>query len=309
MTVTGPFTVTLHVGPPPLQPPPDHVQVVPAPLVAVAVSVTDVPLLKFWLHVPGQLIMPGLLVTFPVPVPDVVTFTVSGCAKVAVTVVLLAMFTVHVVPATLVQPLQLPKTEPAPAVGVRSTDALKLAVHVPGQLMPAGVLATESLAKPAMVTVSICPKVAVTVVLLVILTVHVVPTTLVHPLQPMKTEPPLAAGVRSTDVLKFAVQVAPQLMPAGLLVTVPLPVPTLFTVSVCPKVAVTVVLLVILTVHVVPATLVQPLQPINTEPALAAGVRSTDVLKFAVQVTPQLMPAGVLVTVPTPVPVLFTVSE
>jgi hypothetical protein len=52
------------------------------------------------------------------------------------------------------------------------------------------------------------------------------------PLQPAKLEPLAAAALRVTTVpaLNDAEQVAPQLMPLGLLVIVPLPVPLLLTV-------------------------------------------------------------------------------
>src|SRR5207247_8723951 len=54
------------------------------------------------------------------------------------------------------------------------------------------------------------------------------------PLQPPKVEPAAGAAVSVTAVplAKLAAQVAPQVMPAGLLVTVPAPVPALETVSV-----------------------------------------------------------------------------
>ena len=75
--------VTEHV-PVPVQAPlhPANVE----PDAGEAVSVTAVPLLKFALHVLGQLIPLGLLVTFPLPVPARVT--VNGkvtMLKVAVT--------------------------------------------------------------------------------------------------------------------------------------------------------------------------------------------------------------------------------
>src|SRR5947199_8595665 len=54
------------------------------------------------------------------------------------------------------------------------------------------------------------------------------------PLQPPKVEPAAGAAVSVTAVplAKLAAQVAPQVMPAGLLVTVPAPVPALETVRV-----------------------------------------------------------------------------
>ena len=53
------------------------------------------------------------------------------------------------------------------------------------------------------------------------------------PLQPAKVDPPDAVAVSVTLVpaLKAAVHVAPQLMPAGLEVRVPVPVPALATVK------------------------------------------------------------------------------
>jgi hypothetical protein len=52
------------------------------------------------------------------------------------------------------------------------------------------------------------------------------PVPLQAPPQPVKTKPDAGVGVRVTCVplLKLALQVAPQLMPAGELVTAPLPV-------------------------------------------------------------------------------------
>ena len=53
-----------------------------------------------------------------------------------------------------------------------------------------------------------------------------------------------------------------------------------------------------------------PLHPEKTEPARGDAVKVTVVPlgKEALQVVPQLIPAGVLVTVPLPVPALDTVS-
>ena len=71
---------------------------------------------------------------------------------------------------------------------------------------------------------------------------------------------------------------APQLIPAGLDVTVPLPVPALPTerVNVCRvKVAVTDRAALMVTLQVVPETVSQPLQLVNVDPPAALAVRVT----------------------------------
>ena len=75
-------------------------------------------------------------------------------------------------------------------------------------------------------------KVAVSVLLLFMVTVHWFPETELHPLQLAKVESDAAVAVSVTEVplLKFSVQSDPQLNPFP--VTVPLPVPFLFTVNV-----------------------------------------------------------------------------
>jgi hypothetical protein len=73
----------------------------------------------------------------------------------------------------------------------------------------------------------------VAVTLVAALTVTAQLAVPVHaPLQPVKVEPVAAAAVSVTLVPEttVALQVVPQLMPAGLEVTVPLPVPALVTV-------------------------------------------------------------------------------
>ena len=75
-----------------------------------------------------------------------------------------------------------------------------------------------------------------------------------------------------------AEQVDPQLIPAGLDVTVPLPSPVLLTVRVKNwrlKVAVTDLAAVTLTVQVVPDTELQPLHPPKREPLFATAVSVT----------------------------------
>ena len=120
---------------------------------------------------------------------------------------------------------------------------------------------------------------------------------------------------------KLAVHVAPQSMPAGELVTLPVP-PfwTLLTVRVkvpdgggvveASKVAVTVTLLLIGTVHEPVPVQPPPLQPAKTDPAVGVALSVTVVPpeNDREQVVPQLMPLGLLVTVPLPVPFLVTWS-
>src|SRR5439155_26050177 len=123
----------------------------------------------------------------------------------------------------------------------------------------------------------------------------------------------VAVRVTAAPLANAAAQVAPQEMPAGALVTVPTPVPTLLTVSVtlCSvKVAVTPCAALIVTEHAPVPEQPPPLQPVNVDPAAGAAVRETDapVVKGAEHVAPQEMPAGLLVTVPVPVPDFETVS-
>ena len=75
-------------------------------------------------------------------------------------------------------------------------------------------------------------------------------------------------------------QLAPQLIPAGALVTVPLPAPLLLTVSAYDgraNVAVTVVAAVTVTTHVPVPLHPPPLQPVNVDPAAGAAVSVTAV--------------------------------
>ena len=134
------------------------------------------------------------------------------------------------------------------------------------------------------------------------------------PLQPVKVDPPVAVGVKSTCVpaANAAVHVVAQLLiPAGALLTLPVPAPALVTVNESvgagPKVAVTDVAALIVTVQS-PGPLHAPPQVTNADPALgiAASVTWVPAPKLAEHVAAlQLIPAGVLVTVPLPVEVTW----
>jgi hypothetical protein len=128
-------------------------------------------------------------------------------------------------------------------------------------------------------------------------------------------EPEAGVAVRVTvvPVLRLAEQVLPQLMPAGLLVTVPLPVPALLTVSeyvMGMRLKAAVQLMLLLTVMLPVEQAASPDQPAKMEPLAATGVRVTaaPLTKLLEQLVPQLMPAGELVTVPLPAPARLTVT-
>src|SRR5882724_1575093 len=133
------------------------------------------------------------------------------------------------------------------------------------------------------------------------------------PLQPVKVELASDVAVRVTAVplANGAEHVAPQVTPAGLLVTVPAPAPALLAVSVkvCrANVAVTEAAALIVTVQGPVPEQPPPLQPVKVELASGVAVRVTAVLTVneAEQAAPHEMPEGALVTVPLPVPVLVT---
>ena len=222
-------------------------------------------------------------------------------------------------PAPVHAPLQPVKVAPAAGVAVSVTAAplLNDAEQVVPQLIPAGALVTVPDPAPARLTVSAkdCRlKLAVTDVATLIVTVQVPVPEQPPPLQPVNVEPAagVAVNVTTAPLVNDAEQVVPQLIAAGVLVTVPVPLPPLVTVSAkgCrPKFAVTEVAAFIVTAHV-PVPVHAPLQPVNVAPAagVAVSVMAVPLLKDAKQVVPQLMPAGALVTVPSPAPVRLTVS-
>ena len=135
-------------------------------------------------------------------------------------------------------------------------------------------------------------------------------TPLHAPLKPEKLDPEVGVAVRVTEVplLKLALQAVGQLIPAGLLVTVPEPetVTVNCAESALANVAETDWLLESASWHDFP--LHAPLYPENLKPEPAVALRVMEVPdgKLAVQVVGQLIPAGLLVM--DPVPVTATVS-
>ena len=99
--------------------------------------------------------------------------------------------------------------------------------------MPAGVLETEPVPVPALLTVSVrsASKLAVTVVLAIRVTTQVPVPEHPPPVQPVNVEPAsgVAVSVTVVPLVNVAEQVAPQVMPAGALKTDPVPVPVLVT--------------------------------------------------------------------------------
>jgi hypothetical protein len=161
-------------------------------------------------------------------------------------------------------------------------------------------------------------NVAVTVLGAFRVRVQVVPVPAQSPLHPAKEEPVAGAAVKVMVVpsLKSGAQIEPQLTPDGELVTSPVPVPVLIIVKrrlSSVNVAVTDLSVFMVTAQVVavPEHPPLPLQPANVEPATGLAVKVTMVplSKLAVHVVPHEIPAGLLDTVPKPLPAVVTVRS
>jgi len=183
-----------------------------------------------------QSIPAGLLVMVPVPFPVLATERLNVFKlNVAVAVLTASIVTAHV-PVPVQAPDQPVKFESAEGLAVRVTTVplLKAAEQVVPQLMPAGEEVTVPLSDPLFVTVKAKVwrvKEALTVFAAFRVTVQEVPEVLVHPVQPVKIELAAGVAVRVTEllILNGAEQVAPQSIPAGEEVTVPVPVPDFVT--------------------------------------------------------------------------------
>jgi hypothetical protein len=120
-----------------------------------------------------------------------------------------------------------------------------------------------------------------------------------------------ATRVGELPASNVAEQVGPQSIPAGMLDTVPEPVPFFDTASVTTvvKVAVTVCSLMPVSTWQLPAPVQPPPdQPLKRDPGagVAVSVSESPASSDVEQVDPQSIPAGALDTVPAPVPVVET---
>jgi len=252
----------------------------------------------------AEQVMPaGLLVTVPVPAPASATVTATPGLKAAATLVAADTVTAHA-PAPEQPPLHPPKYWPEAGVSLSETcvPGAKFAEHVVGQLIPAGLLMTVPV--PVRATVRASPPVnaAVTFVAAVRVMAQVLAPEQPPPLHPPKYSPVAGVSVSVTCVFgaKPAEQVPGQLIPAGLLVTVPVPVTATVTESPALKDAATLVVAVRVTAQVLVPEQPPPLQPPKNslEAGFAVSVTCVFDAKLAEQVPGQLMPAGLLVTVP-----------
>lgn len=256
VAVTELAAITETVQPPvPLQPLPDH----PAkaePEVATADSVTDVPDVKLATQVVPQLMPAGEEVTVPPPVPALVTESAKLPGGVCTTWLsaeeVLARYTplpeysavIECVPALRLEleHCAWPEASTMPEQ-IAVVPSLKVTVPVAVPPLPVTVavkvtdcpdvdgLVPET---SAVVLVSCAVKVAVTVVAALMVTVQPPAPLQPPPDQPVKAEPVVAAAVSviAEPEVTLVEHVAPQLIPAGDDVTVPVPVPALTTVRV-----------------------------------------------------------------------------
>jgi hypothetical protein len=189
----------------------------------VSVSVTWVLGGNVAEQVPGHEIPAGLLVTVPDPAPAIVTDKASPAPKAAVTLSAPVTVRLHVVPEHA-PPHPTKKLLPGVSLSVTFVFWGNTAAHIVGQLIPAGLLVTVvPVPPPVMATVTPSPAIndAVTLAAAVIVTLQVIPEH--APLHPpkMKLAPGVAVSVTFVFLAKLAVHVVGQLIPDGLLVTVP----------------------------------------------------------------------------------------
>ena len=160
---------------------------------------------------------------------------------------------------------------------------------------------------PATRLIVVGTNVAETVLGPVTLSEQVFAEELSQPPQPVNVDRRSGVAVKVTKSPggTIARQFAPQSIPPVLLVTVPEPLPILLTLTLAwtfLNVAVTSRPEPSVTVQLAPAELSHPLQPASVEPGSAVAVKVTDMrrVKTAEQAVPQSIPAGALVTRPSP---------
>jgi len=208
------------------------------PVPGVAASVTTVPLSNRALHpVPQPTPLGPVVVTLPAPAPAMDNVSANSLTfQVAVT--LLAWLIVTWQLAVPVHtPLQPANTEPVAgvAVSVTTVPVSNGTLHVAPQLRPSGLDVTLPVPFPAFATVSAnCTtfQVAVTPLAWLIVTWQL-PVPVQAPLQPAKVDPVAGVAVSVTTVAlsNGALHAVPQLMPAGVELTAPLPRPAAVIVS------------------------------------------------------------------------------
>jgi len=210
------------------------------------------------------------------------------------------------------QPANLERAE-ATAVSVTAVPCPKACAQVEPQMIPAGLELTVPAPFPALVSVSVLSlsNLAVAVWSAPIVSVQG-PVPEQAPDQPAKDDPAegVAVSVTAVPCVKACAQVKPQLIPAGLELIVPLPLPAFARASVLSlsNVAVAVWSAFIERVQL-PLPEQSPDQPVKDDPGEAVAVSATGpTAKDAEQVEPQLIPSGLDVTEPEPLPVLATVS-
>jgi hypothetical protein len=202
--------------------------------------------------------------------------------KVAVTPCASLIVTLHAAVPEHPAPVHPENVDPGEGVALSVTfwPCAKLPVQDTVQLMPAGELTTDPLPLPAMVSVSgkvgWVLKVAVTDRLALIVMVQ--GSAAQSPVHPANTDPgdDTAVSVTRVPSVNSALHVLLQLIPLGLLVTVPDPLPAFVTVRVrdgiSVNVAVTDLLSSINTVHV-PVPVHGAPQPVNMDPATGVAVK------------------------------------
>ena len=151
------FSATVQV-PLPAHAPPLHPRKTD-PAAAVALNVIDVPLLYVATHVAPQFSPVGELVTVPDPPPDLTTVMVFCGAGENVAVVFTAdvptvIEHVPVPEQAPVHPAKIDDGEEGVAVSVTAVPVFRVALHVPGQLMPPTLLVTDPDPVPATVTLT-----------------------------------------------------------------------------------------------------------------------------------------------------------